>query len=58
MFILLMMGEEEITDHGPFQFSKIVNENLLKIMSWGKETFPYPLKDVIVIHQSEITSHF
>ncbi len=49
MFILLMMGEEEITDHGPFQFSKIVNENLLKIMSWGMETFPYPLKDVIVI---------
>lgn len=41
--------EIEITDFGPFEFSKITDRLLNIAMPWGKETLNCPLKDVIII---------
>lgn len=42
--------EEEKTDVGLFIFSEIINGSAFSvIMPWGRETFPYPLQDTVVI---------
>lgn len=45
--------KEDITDNGPFEFDSIINNSLLNMtMPWGKETFHYPLKDIITIDKN------
>lgn len=42
--------EEEETDVGSFLFSEMINGNTFNvIMPWGKETFHYPLQNILAI---------
>lgn len=42
--------EEGITDNGPFEISKMVNDNMVNItMPWGEETFTFPLEKIILL---------
>ena len=42
--------EEGITDNGPFELSKMVNDSTFTItMPWGEETFSFPLEKIILL---------